>query len=143
MTKNTSLDYNSNELVTNWSNGIAQVLAKINQEPNGSTIGNYHPFWGDSSAAKHVSITGRREGILFDYSFAYSYVGQDWIMRRDNQTGTWTAVVYMEGGTWAGQDSAFQSSSFLDLRWGTDPANIFDWVSVLEPDNFYTTAAAL
>jgi len=127
------LNYNSAEFVTNTD--IGNVIENYNRINN---IGNYAYFWG--STKKFVTITSIDSdpnvlGSFRSYTYGYSYGGNDWIVRKNNTTNTWTLIAYMYGGTKQNENIAFSNTTLNSLVWGD--CFTFNWENVLLEDELY------
>lgn len=95
---------------------------------------NLYPntFW-TNNGVRIKTNTGK------DYTFAYSYFQNDWLLRRDNSNNTWTAVAYMYTGGKTGENNGFGGSTLSTMQWGTNPVNSTAWINLLQPDSYYQT----
>jgi hypothetical protein len=69
------------------------------------------------------------------YQFGYSFQGNDWIVRKDVQSGNVVVVVYMGGGAKPGENQGFASSDIRAMAWGS--AITIDWGYLFQEDSFY------
>jgi len=130
--------YNDADVVTNPT--IVTSLHDTSTRPNSSRVfRDFTPVGipvGKTSDQSSVNIVTSQAD---DYTFVYTYGGDDYIMRRNNKTGTWTIVAYMYGGSKASEGIGFSLSDPTYLVWGT--VTKIPWTSLIYADSYYTNSA--
>ena len=121
--------YDTSEPISN--NSIGHQIELGTRSP---IIGAYSPTINQfkSNFINIVTDTGA------DYTFAYTFFNQEWIVRRDNLTNTWTLVAYMYFGGKIGETQGFNNSTTNTMAWGTSILNTTNWNNLLQPDSYYT-----
>lgn len=127
--------WNGNEQVLNT--GIMSNLSGY----QGSKIMNY--AGGNSTQPSYLSPYPYPLNAQFDcvtvgqYSFVYTYEGNDWIMRRNNAANTWVAVGYLYDGSKNGDSYGFSNSTNSALVFGLNSSVTGCWDKFLLPDSSY------
>ena len=128
---NTISNYSTSQVVNNYATTNLIDSGRI------GNIGSYASssyFWYTLSDYTFVNITTNTGK---SYTFGYSYLNNDWIMRRDNSNNTWTAVAYMYRGAKAGENETFRYSTINNMQWGTYSLNSCSWKDLLQVDGYY------
>ena len=133
-----SISYNVNEYVTNTN--IGNPIENANR---GNRLSDYIGssfFWGSFNkfvTVESVDSDPNMLGSYKSYTYGYSYMNNDWIIRRNNITGTWTLVAYMYGGSKPNENIAFTNTTINSLIWGD--CIILQWDKMLLNDLSYLT----
>jgi hypothetical protein len=126
--------YNDADIVTNLD-----VVKGLDSSKSAATgFGNFRPGIPNALLGSYASVnivTSQGD----DYTFVYTYVGNDWIMRRNNKTGTWTAVAYMYDGAKFNEGIGFSLSDQRLLVWGSTTS--IPWTSLIYANSYYTNSA--
>jgi hypothetical protein len=86
--------------------------------------------FGSAYPALHVTDAG------FDYTFYYGFGGKDYILRRNNNTATWTVVLYANNGGIG--NSSFGSSNSSSFNFGGNVDCNIPWSYLTQPDSYYS-----
>jgi subtilase family serine protease len=121
----------NNEIVTNL---YAQKRCGDNTSRPEYYFKNWLPLIG-GSANSVVTLNMKNGG---SYTFVYTIYGNNWILRRNNQSGNWTAVCNMFGGSKLGQSVGFSGSDVNTMRWGVSQLNSTSWSNLLLKPSLYT-----